>query len=720
MPKKIKALLGLIVTAAFFALIECIFALTGVQPLVEKDPYVALFAQTPLFIESSRIGGPRLMMTANNKLRFFNSQTFPKPKSENTFRIFCMGGSTTHGQPYNDTTSFCGWLREFLKTADPSRSWEVINAGGISYASYRVAALVEELAAYSPDLFIVYAGHNEYLEHRTFGGLADRRRLMTRMEGFLGRTRTYSAVKSTLAKFRPDPLQAARKLYELTGEVDALLDYSMGPTAYHRSDFSRETIRAHFQWSLERMVQSAKSDGSNILFVVPASNLKDCTPFKSQHRAGILDEEWMRWEGHYEQGKSSELRRNWREALDEYQKAERIDSMYAELQYRIGGVLFKMGLNDDARHAYQRALEEDICPLRAVSEIRRTVVDVAERADLPLVDFERVLEESDTRGSIRPIMGKEFFLDHVHPTIAGHRLLALAILQRLISEGVVMPDTTWGPHAAERVVERVEGCLDRQSHAIALRNLGKVLNWAGKHEEAGRLAAQALEILPDDAESLSLLGTASLARGDSDRARTYFEQALGKDVTLAVAHNKLGFILAEEGRAGEAMAHYVQALRFRPGYVPAHNNLGITLLTLGRTEEALEHFSEALRIKPDYAEAYSNAGIALVRQGREAEAKLYFSKAGEIMPNSAPAFYNLGNILLKEGRYPEAARLFSEAIRIDRRYADSYNNLGVALIHMRKMDEAQANFLTALQIRPDHAGARNNMANLQLNRRSPD
>ena len=38
---------------------------------------------------------------------------------------------------------------------DPTRNWEVINTGGLSYASYRVAALMEQLVEYQPDLFVI-------------------------------------------------------------------------------------------------------------------------------------------------------------------------------------------------------------------------------------------------------------------------------------------------------------------------------------------------------------------------------------------------------------------------------------------------------------------------------------------------------------------------------------------------------------------------------------
>ena len=79
-----------------------------------------------------------------------------------------MGGSTTFGRPYDDATSFCGWLRELLPELEPAHEWEVVNAGGVSYASYRVSLLMEELVKYDPDIFVIYSGQNEFLEDRTY------------------------------------------------------------------------------------------------------------------------------------------------------------------------------------------------------------------------------------------------------------------------------------------------------------------------------------------------------------------------------------------------------------------------------------------------------------------------------------------------------------------------------------------------------------------------
>ncbi|MFC1637298.1 hypothetical protein ACFL5Z_20960 [Planctomycetota bacterium] len=147
-----------VTVAAFFALVEIVLAVLGVRPvLYDKDPYVGFSSTIPLFVEQAGPDGKKVMVTAENKLGLFNPQQFPAGKAPDTYRIFCMGGSTTFGRPYDDTTSFCGWLRVMLPKADPSRSWEVINAGGVSYASYRMAALMEELIRYKPDLFIIYS-----------------------------------------------------------------------------------------------------------------------------------------------------------------------------------------------------------------------------------------------------------------------------------------------------------------------------------------------------------------------------------------------------------------------------------------------------------------------------------------------------------------------------------------------------------------------------------
>ena len=170
------------------------------------------------------------MVTAENKLSLFNAQHFPRKKAAGTFRIFCLGGSTTYGHPYDDKTSFPGWLRELLPVVDPSRRWEVINAGGISYASYRMAMLMEELVAYEPDLFVVEAGHNECLERRTYARIIATPAPIRGLGALASRTRTWTALKY-LIYGSSNRSSSAPSGTRLPGEVAAVLDRSVGPEA---------------------------------------------------------------------------------------------------------------------------------------------------------------------------------------------------------------------------------------------------------------------------------------------------------------------------------------------------------------------------------------------------------------------------------------------------------------------------------------------------------
>jgi len=189
--------LALVSVFAFLALTEGLLTAIGVDPILyESDPLVGFSSRIPLYVSAEE----GFVHTAPNKRAYFNYQRFKPEKPEGTFRVFCMGGSTTFGRPYTDQTSFCGWLRVLLRIADPSRKWHVVNAGGISYASYRVAALMEELVEYEPDLFIIYSGHNEFLETRTYQALQEHSPLLLDTRALLNQTRTYSALKRAIDK----------------------------------------------------------------------------------------------------------------------------------------------------------------------------------------------------------------------------------------------------------------------------------------------------------------------------------------------------------------------------------------------------------------------------------------------------------------------------------------------------------------------------------------
>jgi Flp pilus assembly protein TadD len=611
------------------------------------------------------------MSTSHAKLLWFNPQSFPAEKPADTYRVFCLGGSTTYGRPYDDTTSFCGWLRELLPTADPSRRWEVVNAGGISYASYRVAALAEEIAEYEPDLLIVYSGHNEFLEHRTYATILETPGILRDVGAVAARTRTYAALRNVLDRA---PGARGRDRFVLPAEVDTILDRSVGPEHYRRDEALRSNVALHYRGNLERIARIARRAGADMLMVVPAANLADFAPFKSEHRDGLTAPDRQHWQRSVDEARTAFADDRFADALQAIDDALAIDDRRADAHFLRGRVLLGLDETALARHAFIRARDEDVCPLRALTELQAIAREVAMQVDIPLIDMVEIV----ARLSPSRIPGNDVFLDHVHPTIVANGVLASAIVTTMIDRGIVEAAPSWGPAAVADAGRRIDARIDKDAQAIALGNLAKVLAWAGKFEEADRLTTRALELTPDAADALYLRGFSLDRHGDTVAAAGYYERTLRVD----------------------------------PNHVRARTNLGIILYHQRRFDEAADHLSRAASAAPSDSRVRHNYGLVLSESDRVTEARQQLETAVELSPDDAVIQYDLGLVCAKQGDMDCAAARYRRAVAIDPAHADAHNNLGIVLAKQRRWSDARAHFETAVQLDPDNAGARANLARI--------
>jgi tetratricopeptide (TPR) repeat protein len=658
------AIFTVVAACAPFLIAELVLYVIGVRPAaVEEDPYVGFSSYAPLFVEEKGPDGSTRLVTARTKLDYFNHQEFEASKpTDSTFRVFCLGGSTTHGRPYDDKTSFCGWLRALLPNADPSRRWELINAGGVSYASYRVAKLMEELIRYEPDLFVVYCGHNEFLERRTYASILEASETGLAVRGLLSRTRTFTVIRRVM---NPDAGTGAPVAREdrawLPGEVDTILEHTIGPEAYHRDDGLRQQVLAHYRYNLARMVRIARSAGVDIVFVTCASNLGDCSPFKSEHGDGLGDLGLERWESLFEQAARASENGEWAGALEALDEAASLDDRHAHLHFRRGEALRALGRMDEAKAAFGRARDEDVCPLRALTSMRDIVLEVARDHEAPVVDFVDYVARHSEHG----IPGDGLFLDHVHPTIEGNRLLALEVFDALVRRDLVHPTAEWGEAALAAVVAEVEGGLDREAHAIALRNLSMVLGWAGKDDEAHRMAMRALELNEDDVPTFLHAGRNAEKLGHLEDAIDYYRRALAIDPNYAHAHFALGDVFAAQGKLERAVASYREAVRLKPDFAEVHTNLGNALADLGRSDEAIAEYEWALRIWPDHAGTHCNLAIEFKSIGKVEKSVRHYRAAIASDPALAQAHYGLAGALAMLGKPNEALDSYRETSRLD-------------------------------------------------------
>jgi tetratricopeptide (TPR) repeat protein len=601
-----KLLFSLLVTLLLLGGIEFLLAMLGVKPrYLTSDPFVGFDRGSPLFVPRAE---GEILRTNPVKLAYFNDQQFSTKKTAKTYRIFSVGGSTTFGHPYHDATSFTGWLRARLKDADPDRDWQVVNCGGVSYASYRICHLMQELAQYEPDLFIFYEGHNEFLEDRTYAGLKHRSSMQKLADSVLSRTRVGTSFERIL---RGNPKSGNR----MSAEVEAILDKSVGPASYHYDPQRSKDVLEHFHASLDRACAIARSAGAQILFVKPAGNVRDFSPFKSE--SGQLDETTStQWQELVTQGRQATAAAQFDTAATAFVAAAKRDPRHALTQWEAGNALFQAGQVAEAREFFLRGIDEDVCPLRATSAIRQAVTDAAVRNGVPWVDFPRLIEDELDGVVHHRIPGDESFLDHVHPTVEQHQRLAWALYEQLARLGIAPPSKP-DPDLIERVSQTVMAGVDPKQHAIALVQVIQILSWAGKDQEALRLTDRAEAIQPGLSEVSSYRGRLWEKLGDTDQAFECFVEAVRRNPKDSLAMYRMGLGLLRRQNYDAAKSCFENAIKETPVQAPVmfqfglHMGLGASWMGLERWTQAATEFRKALALSPGATDATSALEQAL-------------------------------------------------------------------------------------------------------------
>ena len=552
-----KLCFGFMTTVFVYGTLEVVLWLCGVRTIeTVRDPFVGFQAGVPLFIEQDGRFVTNPLRTAN-----FNIQEFPVRKAAGTFRIFCLGGSTTFGHPYDARIAYPQCLQRRLERLEPGRRFEVINCGGVSYASYRLTLIVDELAEYQPDLFIVHTGHNEFLEDRTYHDIRERPEWADKLTAIGAKLRTVALLSGLIEACKPPAPESI-----LAADVVTVLEQSNGPQTYHRDDELYQKVLEHLEFSLHRMRDTARSAGAGVIFVGPASDLRGMSPFKSEYsitdRLSVLQ--------HQEFLRSAEAERvinSPRSQLTALEKAVALDPRHADGQWALANALLQQGKAPEAYAAFVKARDEDVCPLRATSDIEELIANVARNTQSPLVNLGHHLEAVCLEANGHNIIGPESFLDHVHLTIERHADLAMLLSRELEHEGILTSSELSEAEEREWRAES-ESRISPEDRGVALHTLSMTLGWTGKNQEALRLSQQALELAPEEGRIHAQLGRLQEKLGDREAALKTYQLAVELDGENPLVLFRVGSLLVDLGRHREARVFLEHAARNTPPNAP--------------------------------------------------------------------------------------------------------------------------------------------------------
>jgi len=138
---------------------------------------------------------------------------------------------------------------------------------------------------------------------------------------------------------------------------------------------------------------------------------------------------------------------------------------------------------------------------------------------------------------------------------------------------------------------------------------------AGRLNEAEHIYRHALEIDPNNADCLHLLGMIAFQTGDNAAAAELIRKAIAIHKTAASYYSNLGNVVQADGRLDEAEACYRQALELKPDQAEVYLNLGHVLKARGDVDAGLACYRRALALKPALAEARAAEAMALLLQG---------------------------------------------------------------------------------------------------------
>ncbi|HMK86875.1 MAG TPA: tetratricopeptide repeat protein, partial [Steroidobacteraceae bacterium] len=220
------------------------------------------------------------------------------------------------------------------------------------------------------------------------------------------------------------------------------------------------------------------------------------------------------------------------------------------------------------------------------------------------------------------------------------------------------------------------------SHAacgFAWKALSVALEAQGK--DALMALEKAAQLLPEDPEAHSNLGTALRRAGRLEEAEACYRRALGQNPRLAEVWSNLGNALRDSGRFDESVAAYRRSLELKPDFAKSHNNLGNALQDLGDLENAVRSYERALAIDPKYADAHCHMGMLRRMQGRWEEAEQSCHRALDLSPSCASALRLLGELRSDRGEFAASEELFRRALELE---PDSAEALA-GLVRFRKM-----------------------------------
>ena len=179
-----------------------------------------------------------------------------------------------------------------------------------------------------------------------------------------------------------------------------------------------------------------------------------------------------------------------------------------------------------------------------------------------------------------------------------------------------------------------------------------------EREKSVGLLNKAVELDPNDAESLLFLGIMDTEAGNYDSAEIKFRKITELYPDNERGYFFLGKLYFQKGDYASAEANYKKALDINPSFGSALNELAVVYEQEGKIKESEQIYKDVIVLFPHSLESYVRYGNFLFRVNRIKDARAQFEKAESLDVGNPDLKLRLGLLYIENGEYDKAIEEF--------------------------------------------------------------
>lgn len=512
---------------------------------------------------------------------------FDKIKKDNAFRVFVLGGSSAAGWPYVPNASFSRHLKRRLELLYPENTIEVINCGISAVNTYTIRDFIPGVIEQKPDLVLIYAGHNEY-----YGALGAGSSVFLANSRFLVNTFIWLQDFKTTQLIQ-DFISRIQNLF-----IDEQVSFEHKTDGTLMSQMIGESLIAldsdvywsginQFEGNLKDILGMLSKKNIPVIIGTVTMNLLDQKPFVS------VESE------------------NFPAAEEVYTDARR--------QLELGNV-------EEAQNLFFLAKELDALRFRAPEKINEVIKNTASSFNIPVIDVDSLFKINSPYN----IVGYNLTVDHLHPNLAGYKMIADAYFREMDRVNIL-------PSGLRKVVE------NETADSILTVNFPFTRLDSTLAEFSIIILTGSYPFVPKGTPNYKMLNYQM-----KDIVDTIAAAIINKEMKWETGHATLAEYYFNNGDHSGFMREMDAIIAERPYFDVPYENVIVKLIDKELLNESLPYLLKLHSFRPDYF-TYKWLGQVYLRLNNAQKALPYLIEAAKNPQADFQVWYNLSGAYYLNG-----------------------------------------------------------------------